>query len=733
VSSSPAIKVVDHLRKTILRQEVDCLSDGQLLDRFLEKQDDAAFAALVRRHGPMVWGVCKRVVGHAADAEDAFQAAFLILVRKAGTVNPREAVGNWLYGVACHTALQTKSACTRVHAKEKQVTSMPELAKGPCEDREKMQMLLDQELSALPDKYRLPVVLCDLEGRTRKEVAAQLKIPEGTLSSRLATAHQMLAKRLARHELAVSGGSLAALFAQNAANAASASVRASVVSSTIKTAVLVAATKGTLAGVVSTKVAALTEGVIKAMFISKLKSATAVLLIVVALIGMGAGVGTLTLETAAEAQAKSEKHADAQKTPPGKEADEAKTDYDRLQGTWEFASYTHGGKTTTKKDLGDKDGQPATLKFVGDKTLSEVSNIGGKVVEYKGTYRIDPSQKPKEIDLIVERGEKHFGTSSGIYEVEGDILRLCWPADPKDLERPIKLESKEGERCHLMIYKRVTAKDAKKHADAIERERKRFEGTWQFASYEIDGKKLTKADIEELVVRPKLLKAAQEEGRKLTIGNIGGVFLVYDAEGKWKLQTDDGTIVEEGSTTLDPAKKPKAIDSTGKETKTKRGIYEFVNDDTCRICLATGKDRVVDFATKPRSGLTLWVLQRVKKEKNGKGGEKQERDDLAAHIKKLGRLPAELTNAKKKDAEIVNALYRASLNRAPDDSERAAMTKLLDGAKDRTQKSRDILFVLVHSHEFLMLHNLDGNIPEALRLINELSADWDKKADAKKP
>jgi DNA-directed RNA polymerase specialized sigma24 family protein len=115
-----------------------------------------------------------------------------------------------------------------VRAKEKQVTSMPESPKEPRDDREELQVLLDQELSALPDKYRLPVVLCDLEGRTRKEVAAQLKIPEGTLSSRLATAHQMLAKRLARHGLAVSGGSVAALLAQDAA---AAYVPASLVSS----------------------------------------------------------------------------------------------------------------------------------------------------------------------------------------------------------------------------------------------------------------------------------------------------------------------------------------------------------------------------------------------------------------------------------------------------------------------------------------------------------------------
>jgi hypothetical protein len=119
-----------------------------------------------------------------------------------------------------------------------------------------------------------------------------------------------------------------------------------------------------------------------------------------------------------------------------------------------------------------------------------------------------------------------------------------------------------------------------------------------------------------------------------------------------------------------------------------------------------------------------------KTDKDPADGKKPE--DLSAYMKKLGRMPAELTKAKKSDAEIVDALYRASLKRAPDEAERAAATKLLDGAKDRTQKSRDILWAMVNSHEFLKLHKLDGKVAESLRLLNELSADWDKNTDAKK-
>jgi RNA polymerase sigma factor (sigma-70 family) len=273
VPSSPATKVMEHLCTTALRG-AEGLSDGQLLDSYIRTRDEVAFATLVRRHGPMVWGVCQRIVGQAEDAEDAFQATFLVLVRKAAAVKPLAAIGNWLHGVARRTALKARTTAAKVRAKQLQVMSMPEPAEEGKVDRHELQLVLDQELGALPDKYRLAVVLCDLEGRTRKEVAAQLKIPLGTLSSRLATAHQMLAKRLARHGLGVSAGSLAGVLAQNA----TAAVPTAVVLGTIKTASLVAAGQAT-AGIVSAKVVALTEGVLRAMLLTKLKTALTGLLV----------------------------------------------------------------------------------------------------------------------------------------------------------------------------------------------------------------------------------------------------------------------------------------------------------------------------------------------------------------------------------------------------------------------------------------------------------------------
>src|SRR5262249_11851402 len=139
-----ATKVIDFLRSAGLRGDGPDLTDGQLLECFVARRDGAAFAALVRRHGPMVWGVCRRVLGDHHDAEDAFQAAFLVLVRKATSVVPREMVGNWLYGVAYQTALKARSMAGRREARERQVTHMPEPEVAEQDLWRDLQPLLDR-------------------------------------------------------------------------------------------------------------------------------------------------------------------------------------------------------------------------------------------------------------------------------------------------------------------------------------------------------------------------------------------------------------------------------------------------------------------------------------------------------------------------------------------------------------------------------------------------------------
>jgi RNA polymerase sigma factor (sigma-70 family) len=256
--------VLRHLRRAAVLSVEEGPSDAQLLEAFLLRRDEVAFEALLRRHGPMVLGVCQRVLRNVHDAEDALQATFLVLARKAGSIRSRQVVGSWLYGVAYRTAMKARGMNAKRQMKERRAG---EMTRSQSSSDEELLEQLDHELSRLSDKYRVPVVLCELEGKSRKEVARLLGLPEGTLSSRLAQAKKLLAKRLSRHELAIPVGVLAV--------GLSPTLRAS----TLKTVLT--------AGAVPAKVLALTEGVLKAMLLSKLKI-TACAASLVVLVGVGA-------------------------------------------------------------------------------------------------------------------------------------------------------------------------------------------------------------------------------------------------------------------------------------------------------------------------------------------------------------------------------------------------------------------------------------------------------------
>jgi RNA polymerase sigma factor (sigma-70 family) len=345
------------VRRAVLVHDGAGLTDGQLLDLFIDHRDDAAFTVLVRRHGPMVWGVCYRILDRH-DAEDAFQATFLVLVRKAATIRPREQVGNWLYGVARQTALLARRAAARRRGRERQVVAMPEPAVTDQDRWCDLQPLLDKELSRLPDKYRAVVVLCDLEGRTRKEVARQLDVPEGSVAGWLARARGMLAKRLALRGVSLSAGALAAAISQNTA---SAGVPTSAVSSTIQAATLVATRQAAASGVISTKVAALTEGVLKAMLVSKLKAVTAVLLVVLACVGGGI-VAVLPSAAGQPSPTSDKKDKDEKKEPTAKQTSAGKNilrnggfeEGDKTPAHWSQGNEVEGVEYIWDKKIGQK-------------------------------------------------------------------------------------------------------------------------------------------------------------------------------------------------------------------------------------------------------------------------------------------------------------------------------------------------------------------------------------------
>jgi RNA polymerase sigma factor (sigma-70 family) len=251
-------------------------TDGRLLARFVRTGEDAAFAELVRRLGPMVLGVCRRVSGDAHLADDAFQAAFLVLARRAADVRPREAVRGWLYGVAVRTAREARAVSARRRTREVPVPTLPDRPASvrPPADPDAL-AALDEEVAALPEHLRAAVVLCELDGASRKDAAARLGVPEGTLSSRLAKARKLLAARLRQRGVALSAAGLTALLGRVASANVPADLAARAVSAAVAT------------GPVPAAVAVLSHGVIRAMFVQKLKVVPVVLLLVVVTLAGG--------------------------------------------------------------------------------------------------------------------------------------------------------------------------------------------------------------------------------------------------------------------------------------------------------------------------------------------------------------------------------------------------------------------------------------------------------------
>jgi len=258
--------VLRHLERLFASGTVSGLSEGQLLERFVTRRDEAAFEALVSRHGPMVLGVCRRLLRDPNDVDDAFQATFLVLVRKAGSLRRREQVGNWLYGVAHRVAARSRAIAARRAATE----SPGDGPDAPAPEPTAPWPELHEEIHRLPESYRTAVVLCYLEGLTHEEAADRLGWPLGTVKGRLSRARDLLRSRLTRRGLTLAS---AAAVADRLALEAPAAVPATLIEPTIRAAALVAAGRLTAAGRISARVVVLSEGVLHAMTLSKLKTA----------------------------------------------------------------------------------------------------------------------------------------------------------------------------------------------------------------------------------------------------------------------------------------------------------------------------------------------------------------------------------------------------------------------------------------------------------------------------
>jgi RNA polymerase sigma factor (sigma-70 family) len=281
VANSPSNPVLRHIHRWLVSASAEECGDGQLLHRFVLHHDEAAFEALLRRYGPMVFGLCRRVLGDEHEAEDAFQAAFLVLAQKAGAVQNQTSVAGWLHRVALRIALKAREAAARRRMHEQQ--RRPTLEMGPEAEASQRELggLLDEELLALPERYRLPIVLCCLQDHTRSEAARLLGWKEGTVASRLGRGRELLRGRLLRRGFAVSS----VLFAPGVTRAGMASVPSSLAQGTARLATLLAVGEGEL----SPSVAGMVKAAMHTMLMSKVRS-TAVLLIAVGVLALGAGL-----------------------------------------------------------------------------------------------------------------------------------------------------------------------------------------------------------------------------------------------------------------------------------------------------------------------------------------------------------------------------------------------------------------------------------------------------------
>ena len=416
--------------RTTLRRGFATLqaSDAELLERFVTERDESAFAALVSRHGPMVFGVCRRLLRQAQDAEDAFQATFLILVRKAASIGRRELLGNWLYGVAMRVASRARFLAVRRQTRETANREHMAVATSDSEEPLELSAAITEEVRGLPAKYRIPVVLCHLEGHSNEEAADELGCPVGTIKTRLFRAREMLRKRLARRGLIVG---TTAITAALSTEVLAVTLPPALLDSTLKAAISFAAGDVGV-GIVSAQTVALTKGVLHTMFVAKMKTLAVLGLALLLLIG---GTGAFAYHLLAT-------ETDAKKT----ETDAKKTDEEKILGVWTFDSGKADGQ-----DLQGAEGERiknSTYEFTAEKLIIKFNED-----TREATYKLDPSAKPKTLDLVVSiRGGEE--TRPGIYKLEGDTLTYCAKRPAGADERPTEFESKEGSGIVLLVLKR---------------------------------------------------------------------------------------------------------------------------------------------------------------------------------------------------------------------------------------------------------------------------------------
>jgi RNA polymerase sigma factor (sigma-70 family) len=436
--SDPAVMhgVLRHLRRTERRRLYHLLGDRELLGRFLVDHDEAAFEEIVTRHGPMVRAVCRRVLGSTADADDAFQAAFLVMIRKARSIRKGDLLAGWLCAVAYRTARQALRRRSRIAARERSTDNVPEPVRHDEPPRDWLP-LFDAALQRLPAKYRDPVVLCELQGISRRDASVRLGLTEGTLSSRLGRARDLLRRKLSRHGFPLAlGSTLAPVVVPEALTASTAA--AAIHNSAASVSAIV-----------------LTEGVLATMFAAKLKvgalAGTAVLVI-----GVMAGLQLTGPVRGAGDQPGKERPAakEAAKEPapaPTKPARLA-PEYEKFQGVWYLAAANDGKRMGVPEFEIDFE-----WKFAGTQ-LSTGGEIKDDAAE---EFIVDAKANPATIDFTLTQfdpsktGKLNRQSLQGIYRFQPDgRLTIAYRTKAPGMARPTRFATALNAGVTILILER---------------------------------------------------------------------------------------------------------------------------------------------------------------------------------------------------------------------------------------------------------------------------------------
>ncbi len=537
----------------------DTAPDAELLRRFAEVGDQTAFELVVRRHAELVWGVCRAVLpGDTHTAEDAFQATFLVLARKAASIRDGSAAG-WLFRVARNAAVRARTRAARRTGE--MLPDALACTAAPVEEeagRQEVAPVVAEEVNRLGSALREPVVLCFFEGHTHAEAADRLGWPIGTVASRLARAKDVLRDRLTRRGVALPAAGLATVFASTTAPAAP----------LVRSALAIATGP---VNHVSPTVLSLTHGVLSAMRFTKLKTIAALVTVAIGLTTALAAVPRHSGEPAADASPRSaSRPAPVPKAPPTAKELEAK-DLKALEGQWRAV------KLNTEKELTETELASARFIFVGsDLTVRSTNeNEHFKVA-------LVPTESPRGIDLTLKNDERSAGkVIHGIYELKGDALTICIRHfASEDQTRPTEFKPEQGSL--LFVLERV--KDEKEELKALA-------GEWKGVSINASGKELPKAEAE---AEKWIIK-----GSEMTIITEG-------SKGKMEIKLDPNATPPTTNLTITEGPAPE-------KGNVIKGIY-FRQGNKLTICFADPKRKekaVRPTELKPGDGVILVVFERA--------------------------------------------------------------------------------------------------------------------------